>query len=81
MSRPAIGTAVREGRREGVVVAHAGRGSMVDVQFADVDFVEPLNAYLAHKKNTVSFRRRADAETPHGSTRGLRSGQARGGTG
>jgi len=41
----------------------------------------PLNAYLAHKKNTGSFRRRADAETPPGSTRGLRSGQARGGTG
>jgi hypothetical protein len=44
MSRPAIGTAVREGRREGVVVAHAGRGSMVDVQFDDVDFVERRSA-------------------------------------
>lgn len=44
MARPAIGTAVREGRREGVVVAHAGRGSMVDVQFDDVDFVERRSA-------------------------------------
>jgi hypothetical protein len=44
MARPAIGAAVREGRREGVVVAHAGRGSMVDVQFDDVDFVERRSA-------------------------------------
>lgn len=44
MARPAIGTAVREGRREGVVVGHAGRGSMVDVQFEDVDFVERRSA-------------------------------------
>ena len=44
MPRPAIGTAVREGRRDGIVVGHAGRGSMVDVQFTDVDFVERRSA-------------------------------------
>jgi len=44
MARPAVGTAVREGTRRGVVVRHAGAGSMVDVQFTDVGFVERRDA-------------------------------------
>lgn len=40
MARPALGAAVREGARAGVVVGHPGRGNMVDVQFSDVSFVE-----------------------------------------
>lgn len=44
MARPAVGTAVREGTRRGVVVRHAGTGSMVDVQFTDVGFVERRDA-------------------------------------
>ena len=44
MARPAVGTTVREGARAGVVVGHPGRGSMVDVQFTDVDFVERREA-------------------------------------
>jgi len=44
MARPAVGTAVREGTRRGVIVRHAGTGSMVDVQFTDVGFVERRDA-------------------------------------
>lgn len=44
MARPALGALVREGSREGVVVGHPGRGSMVDVRFRDVTFVERRDA-------------------------------------
>ena len=51
MKRPAIGTRVREGSREGVVVAHAGRESMVDVQFTDVAFVVRRDAARLVRQN------------------------------
>lgn len=44
MARPALGALVREGTRSGVVVGHPGRGSMVDVKFRDVTFVERRDA-------------------------------------
>ncbi len=44
MARPALGALVREGTRTGVVVGHPGRGSMVDVKFRDVTFVERRDA-------------------------------------
>lgn len=51
MKRPAIGTRVREGSREGVVVAHAGREGMVDVQFTDVSFVVRRDAARLVRQN------------------------------
>jgi hypothetical protein len=51
MKRPAIGTRVREGSREGVVVAHAGREGMVDVQFTDVAFVVRRDAARLVRQN------------------------------
>jgi hypothetical protein len=51
MKRPAIGTRVREGSREGVVVAHAGREGMVDVQFTDVAFVVRRDASRLVRQN------------------------------
>jgi hypothetical protein len=51
MKRPAIGTRVREGSREGVVVAHAGREGMVDVQFTDVAFVVRRDASRLVRRN------------------------------
>ena len=44
MTRPALGMAVREGTRAGVVVGHPGHGNMTDVQFSDVSFIERREA-------------------------------------
>lgn len=60
MPRPAIGTRVREGSREGVVVAHAGRENMVDVQFTDVSFVVRRDASRLVRQNPAPVDRSRD---------------------